>query len=192
MVHTEREDDRVEVWKDIKDYEGLYQGSNLGRARSLDRWVKSINGSVRFCKGRILKPCTTKDGYLLVNLCKNGKIKSFLVHRLVAEVFIDNPDNLPQVNHKDENKLNNNAENLEWCSSSYNINFGTRNEKVAEKNTNGKQCKPILQYTLDGKFVREWKSAKQAEREGGFNQSHITHCCIGERKKHHNFIWKYK
>ena len=192
MDYTKRENNRIEIWKDYKDYEGLYQASNLGRLRSLDRWVKSKSGSVRFCKGRILKPCTTKDGYLLVNLCKNGKIKSFLVHRLVAEVFIDNPDNLPQVNHKDENKLNNNAENLEWCSSSYNINFGTRNEKVAEKNTNGKQCKPILQYTLDGKFVREWKSAKQAEREGGFNQSHITHCCIGERKKHHNFIWKYK
>ena len=192
MDYTKRENNRVEVWKDIRDYENLYQGSNLGRVRSLDRWVKGPNSSIRFCKGRILKPCTTKDGYLLVNLCKNGKVKSFLVHRLVAEAFIDNTDNLPQVNHKDENKLNNNAENLEWCSSSYNINFGTRNEKVAEKNTNGKQCKPILQYTLDGKFVREWKSAKQAEREGGFNQSHITHCCIGERKKHQGCIWRYK
>ena len=183
---------KKELWRDIKDYKDLYQGSNLGRVRSLDRWVKCPNGSVRFYKGRILKPGTNKYGYLIVILCKNGKVKSFLVHRLVAEAFIDNTDNLPQVNHKDENKLNNNAENLEWCSSSYNINFGTRNEKVAEKNTNGKQCKPILQYTLDGKFVREWKSAKQAEREGGFNQSHITHCCIGERKKHHNFIWRYK
>ena len=78
MVHTEREDDRVEVWKDIKDYEGLYQGSNLGRARSLDRWVKSINGSVRFYKGRILKPFTTKNGYLQVCLWKNGKVKMVL------------------------------------------------------------------------------------------------------------------
>ena len=192
MVHTEGENNRIEIWKDYKDYEGLYQASNLGRMRSLDRWVKSKSGSVRLCKGKILKLCTDKYGYLNVGLWKNNKVKTYLVHRIIAETFLPNSDNLPCVNHKDENKLNNNAENLEWCSSSYNINFGTRNEKVAEKNTNGKQCKPILQYTLDGKFVREWKSAKQAEREGGFNQSHITHCCIGERKKHHNFIWKYK
>ena len=155
MDYTKRENNRIEIWKDYKDYEGLYQASNLGRMRSLDRWVKGPNSSIRFCKGRILKPCTTKDGYLLVNLCKNGKVKSFLVHRLVAEAFIDNTDNLPQVNHKDENPLNNVVSNLEWCSYSYNNSYGTRLERVRDKQINGKKSKPDLQYTIDGEYGRE-------------------------------------
>ena len=146
---------RIEIWKDYKDYEGLYQASNLGRMRSLDRWVKGPNSSIRFCKGRILKPCTTKDGYLLVNLCKNGKVKSFLVHRLVAEAFIDNTDNLPQVNHKDENKLNNNVDNLEWCDAQYNSNYGTRTERLSKSKINGKCSKIVLQYDLNGNFIKE-------------------------------------
>ena len=183
MVHTEGENNRIEIWKDIKDYENLYQGSNLGRARSLDRWVSSKNGSIRCCKGRILKLSTNKDGYLYVCLWKNGKVKNFLVHRLVAEAFLPNPDNLPQVNHKDENPQNNNVDNLEWCSAQYNTNYGTRNERCS---------KPILQYTLDGVFVREWESAMQAEREGGFNSGNIAACCKGKRKTHKDSIWRYK
>ena len=200
MVHTEGENDRVEVWKDYKNYEGLYQASNLGRMRSLDRWVSSKNGSMQFIKGRILKPVTGSNDYLKVNLYKNNKQKTYLVHRIIAEAFIEIPEELKQyigtaylqVNHKDENKQNNNVSNLEWCNSKYNCNFGTRNERVIAKNTNGKLSKPVLQYTLDGKFVREWPSAKQAEREGGFNHGHIAACCKGKKNKHHNFIWKYK
>lgn len=173
----------VETWKDIRDYENLYQTSNLGRARSLDRWVKDTNGSLRFYKGKILKLCTDKYGYLKVGLCKNNKYKKFYVHRLVAEAFIPNPDNLPCVNHKDENKQNNNVENLEFCTYEYNNTYGTRIEKCS---------KPILQYTFDGQFVREWESAKQAEREGGFKSENISACCKGKRKKYKNFIWKYK
>ena len=171
----------VEIWKDVKDYEGLYQVSNWGRVKSF-----------KFGKERILKQFTNNDGYLQVHLCKNGKLKTFLVHRLVAEAFLDNPNNLPQVNHKDENPQNNNVENLEFCSAKYNTNFGTRNKRISDKNTNGKLSKPVLQFTLDGQFVKEWPSVRQAEREGGFNQSHITDCCKGKIKTHKNFIWKYK
>lgn len=173
-----------EIWKDIKDYEGLYQISNFGRVKS-----------IRFGKERILKPGTNGKGYLYVGLWKNGKVKNFRIHRLVAEAFLEIPEELKhlkgthylQVNHKDENKQNNNVENLEWCTHSYNINFGTRNERVAKKCS-----KPVVQYTLDGVFVREWPSTMQAEREGGFNQAHIWMCCKGKRKKHKGFIWKYK
>lgn len=186
MVHTEGENNRIEIWKDYKDYEGLYMVSNWGRAKSLDTYIKDRNGTVRFCKGRILKPVIVGRGYLKVNLYKNNKQKQYYVHRLVAEAFIPNPENLPEVNHKDENKLNNNAENLEWCDREYNCNFGTRNEKVAKKCS-----KPVVQYTLDGQFVREWESIRECGRNG-FNQGNICMCCQGKLKKYKDFIWKYK
>ena len=110
----------IEIWKDIQNYEGLYQISNQGSIRSLLRSGK--------CK-RYLKPYITSDGYARVILSKNGKLKSHKIHRLVAETFIPNPDNLPQINHKDEHKLNNCVDNLEWCTAKYNINYGVRSKK---------------------------------------------------------------
>lgn len=186
MVHTEGENNRIEIWKDYKDYEGLYQASNLGRMRSLDRWVKSKSGSVRFYKGRILKPYTDKDGYLLVGLWKNNKHKTYKVHRLVAETFLPNPDNLPQVNHKDENPLNNNVNNLEWCNSKYNCNFGTRIERISKR-----RSKTVLQYDLEGNFIKEWQSTRECGRNG-YDQGNVAACCRGELKKYKDFIWKYK
>ena len=113
----------MEIWRDIKGYEGIYQISNKGR-------VKSLNYR-RTGKEKILKPGKTKPGYLCISLYKKGeKCKCFSIHRLVAQAFLPNPDNLPIVNHKDENKLNNNVENLEWCNSEYNLNYGNRNERV--------------------------------------------------------------
>lgn len=106
----------MEEWKTIDNYEDLYMVSTLGKVKSLKH-------------NRVLRPNIKHDGYMFVILCKNGKVKPFRVHRLVAQAFIPNPDNLPEVNHKDENKVNNTVENLEWCTSSYNINYGTRNHK---------------------------------------------------------------
>lgn len=117
-----------EIWKDILGYEGLYQVSSFGRVRGLDRY-DSMN---RFWKGRILKSQTGTGGYLFVQLCLNGKVKAYSVHRLVAETFIHNPDNLPQVNHLDEDKTNNRVENLEFCDSKYNVNYGTRIERIRD------------------------------------------------------------
>ena len=166
-----------EIWKDKKYYEGRYQVSSCGRVKSLKR--KNV------LKEKILKPYVDKDGYLTVAL--NNPRKTFLVHRLVAEAFIPNPDNLPQVNHKDENKQNNVVSNLEWCDVKYNNEYNNGQKRRAIK-----RLKPILQYTLEGEFVREWESAIQAEREGGFSSTHICNVLKGKRKTHKGFKWSYK
>lgn len=116
-----------EKWLDIKDYEGLYQISNLGKVKSLEKKAGFSNR-----KERILKQHLDKDGYVKVYLCKNNKVKFLSIHRLIAEAFIPNPNNLPQINHKDENKANNKIENLEWCTCKYNINYGTRTKRQKE------------------------------------------------------------
>ena len=167
---------KKEYWKPVVGYEGHYQVSNFGRVKS-----------IKFGKEIILKQKQSMDGYYSVNLSKNGIVKTYCVHRLVAEAFIDNPDNLPQVNHKDEDKLNNNVDNLEWCDAKYNTNFGTCIERRSKK-----KSKTVLQYTLDGQFVREWLSAKQAEREGGFSSKCISMCCRGKLKTYKGYIWRYK
>ena len=174
-----------EIWKPIKGYEGLYEVSNLGRIKSLKRLVKKWDG-YRIVSEKILTPRVNNRGYLRINLCKDGITKTFSPHRLVAEAFIPNPDNLPCVNHKDENPLNNVVSNLEWCTYSYNNSYGNRNNRIALS-----KSKPVLQYTLDGEFVREWASTMECGRNG-FNQGSVSACCRGERNKHKNYIWKYK
>ena len=170
-----------EIWKDIKGYEGLYQGSNWGRAKSLDRYVKGKGHSLQFKKGRILKPMKDNNGYLFVRLSKDGKHTTFNIHRLVAEHFLDNPNNYKEVNHKDENKTNNVVTNLEWCDRKYNCNYGTRTEKCSKK---------VYQYTLDGQFVKEWSSTMECGRNGYIQQA-ISACCNGKQKAHKGFIWSY-
>ena len=118
-----------EEWRPVVGYEGLYEVSNTGQVRSVDRYVKYSDGRIHLHKGKVLSPVKSNLGYLLVSLCCNGKYKMFLVHRLVAEVFIENFDNLPEINHKDEDKTNNSVDNLEWCDRSYNINYGSRKDK---------------------------------------------------------------
>ena len=119
-----------ELWKDIKGYEGLYQASNLGRIKSLKREWQSANGSKRKHGEIILKQRVQKTGYLLVKLCKNGKQKYMSVHRIIAEMFLSNPSNLPQVNHIDGNKQNNKTENLEWVTPKQNIEHATKNNLI--------------------------------------------------------------
>lgn len=175
-----------ELWKDaVYDgvtYEG-YQVSNLGR-------VKSLNYN-HTGKEKVMKLLKRVDGYLQIGLHKDEKYKMIKVHRLVASVFIENPNNLPDVNHKDENKTNNVVDNLEWCDRKYNNNYGNHNRKVGEALMNGKCSKPVLQYTLNGDLIREWSSTHECGRNG-FNQGNISACCNGERKTHKGYIWKYK
>lgn len=121
----------MEEWKDIKGYEGIYQVSSYGRIRSLDRIVERKTGNYHI-EGRILRQNDDTHGYLKVNLTKHDKKKTFKVHRLVAQAFIENPNNYECVNHKDENKQNNNIKNLEWCTKEYNNNYGTIQKRHSE------------------------------------------------------------
>ena len=165
-----------EIWKDIEGYEGLYQVSNVGRVRSF-----------KYKKERILKQGITRKGYKSVILYTNNSPKHYTIHRLVANAFIPNPDNLPQVNHKDENKTNNCMENLEWCDGKYNVNYGTGNKRRART-----QSKKVLQFKPDGTFVKEWESAMAVERNLGFAHTHISDCCRGKYAHAYGYIWKFK
>lgn len=132
-------------------------------------------------------------GYYVVNLKINGQYKTYNVHRLVALHYLNNPNSLPIVNHKDENKLNNKVENLEWCDYEYSVNYGTRGKRSGETMKNSKQrSKPILQYTKDLVFVREFPSSNEIQRELGYLQSNILKCCKGKYKQAYGYIWKYK
>ena len=153
--------------KDIKDYEGLY--------------AITTDGNVWSYKSRkFLKPYLIKGGYHIVGLYNNGKRKKFLIHRLVAEAFIPNPNNLPCVNHKDENKSDNNVNNLEWCSYEYNNNYGTRVKRSAEKKSEAVYC-----VELD----RTFKSQTEAVKELGISQGNISNCLTGKIKTAGGYHW---
>ena len=189
-----KEEWRTAVY-DGEIYEGLYKVSNLGRILSLN--YRNTG------KAELKKPSDDGYGYLQVQLWKNGKYKMCRVHRLVAETFLSNPENLPEVNHKDEDKTNNfvflnedgsvdkEKSNLEWKSPKDNCNHGTRNERIAKANTNGKLSKRVLQLSLDGELIREWESTKECGRNG-FNQSAVWRCCNGKLPHYKGFLWRYK
>lgn len=192
-----------EIWKDIEEYKGYYQVSNLGNVRSLDRIIKGNVGQPKKQKGAIVNQ-RIRGLYMAVVLCKGNRRKDFSVHRLVAEAFIPNKDNYPCVNHKDENKLNNRVDNLEWCSYSYNINYGTCPQRIGYankiKHTGMKQ--PKLEKSNKSKWIilvnknEKIKGAKTAEIKYGISSSNIIQCCLGKRKsagKIENLpaIWKY-
>lgn len=175
-----------EIWKDIEGYEGLYQVSNLGRVKSLPT-QRNIGWANYTSKEKILKQCKNKYGYLTVCLHKGDSQKLHRVHRLVAIAFIDNPNGYKCVNHKDEDKTNNNISNLEFCSYSYNVNYGTRNQRASDA-----MSKKVLQYTKDGVFVAEWGGTREAQRQTGVKSCNISLACRGLRKSSGDFVWKYK
>lgn len=178
-----------EVWKPIPNYEGFYEVSNTGKVRSVYRYR------------RVLKPMISNTGYERVDLFKNKHRKQFSVHRLVAMAFIDNPNAKPFVNHKDENKLNNSADNLEWVSHVENCRYGTAIKRRTQHldyskrriNNAGqiKACsKPIAQYTKDGIFIRNWKSASECARENGWQISNIRRSCVRKGATAYGYIFK--
>lgn len=169
----------MELWKGIEGYIGKYEVSNLGSVRSLNY---KRSGTPRKLKIEI-----NKKGYYVVELCQNGKRKVHRVSRLVAMAFVENAHGLPEVNHKDEDKTNNRADNLEWCDRAYNNNYGTRINKAIEAIR-----KPVLQYTKDGKFIKKWAGAKEAEKALGISDGNIWMCCNHKRKTAGGFSWCYE
>jgi hypothetical protein len=161
------------MWKKIQNYEA-YSVSDSGEVRN-------------DITGKILKQTIDRDGYHMITLHygPNGKRRWAGVHRIVAETFIPNPDCLPIVNHKDENKDNNAVDNLEWCSASYSTNYGTRNNRTAKK-----LSKRVYQYE-DGELVGWYDSTKLAGKFLGIGPSHISDCCRGEKKTAGGYKWSY-
>ncbi len=167
-----------EKFKDILGFEGLYKIGDLGTCLRFD---KAKNKFV------IKKPIICTNGYIEYQLYKKGKRYCKLAHRLVAEAFIPNPYNKPEVNHKDEDITNNKVSNLEWMTSKENANYGTRIERCSSK-----QRIPIVQLSLDGQFIRRWSSCAEAERELGIGSENFIRCCKHKRKTSLNSIWLYE
>ena len=188
-----------EVWKPIRGYVGLYEVSNYGRVKSLDRTFIGSGGSIHHIAELFKKQTPLKNGYLHVILCKDGKKKTFLTHRLVAQTFLPNPNNLPCINHKDVNPANNyihinedgsvdpDKSNLEWCTYSYNNTYADRSKKASVI-----IAIPVLQFSTSMVFINEWSSAREAERQTGVLNQSICKCCLGKLKSAGGFIWKYK
>lgn len=155
--------------KDIAGYENLYAVTSCGKI-----WSHRYK--------RFMKPKVDKDGYLLINLRKNNKTRTFKVHRLVGEAYIGNPENLPQINHKDENKQNNCVDNLEWCTHIYNQNYGTHNKRISKA-----MSKAVICVELNIVF----DSIKKASKELGINDTCISLACKNKIKTSGGYHWKY-
>lgn len=178
----------MEEWRDIKGYEGLYQVSDIGRVRSLKQRTKG--GFHVLDVPKIRKPSVSKKGYLWLSLYNEDGRRFYAVHRLVAEAFVPNPGKLNEVNHKDEDKRNNSAGNLEWCDRVYNMNYGTCVERFTMNNPNRRT---VLQYTADGVLVNSYASSMDAHRATGIDNSAITKCCLGRTyfKTAGGYVWRY-
>lgn len=186
----------IEIWKDIKDYEGLYQVSNLGRVRSIDRVVLQKNGFLKTIKGKILSPnkCGSLKygGYLFIGLSKESVVKRKYIHRLVAEAFIPNPNNLPQVNHKDEVKTNNIVTNLEWCSALTNLTYNNRHKTVGTK-LKGRiplTRKEVVMYK-DGVEIKRFAHPQEAADYLGVTESSVRCCIYGKIHLLKGYNFKY-
>lgn len=186
----------MRIWKDIEGYDGKYQISNYGEVRSFSKWSR----------GRTLKGGATKGNpnpYKFVALVKTGRkdIKFKYIHRLVAEAFIDNPLNLPEVNHKNGNTLDNMVDNLEWCTHAQNMYFASQSGVLSEgqksrRGSNHPKAKAVLQFTKNGVFVKEWESVNQVTRETGIPANAIFKCCNPKKYPHeksaYGYKWRYK
>ena len=184
-----------EIWKDIPNYEGLYQVSNFGRIKKLNKKmiVKQENRTfIYHSKERMLKPQKEKTGYFNVVLYNATNKKHFKVHRLVAEAFIPNPENKPQVNHIDGNKQNNCVSNLEFCTNGENQihawGTGLQKRYIGKENPKSKKVK---QFDINNKYIKTWDCIREVERTLKIKNYNITSCCKGKRKTAGGYIWRY-
>ena len=195
----------IEIWKDIPGYEGHYQVSNLGRVKSVPRKIY-WNGGFYISKERLLSQQMNKYRYWRTHLLKDRITKTVFVHRLVALAFIPNPNNYPDINHKDENPSNNCVDNLEWCTEKYNMNYGTaierrkasfiKNNSFRRANMtkvkNGSRCAetPVEGVSKNGNII-SYRSISEASRITRISKGHIGECCKGKRLSAGGYYWKY-
>lgn len=189
-----------EIWKDIEGYEGIYQVSNLGRVKSLNRTIEYKDGRKKLYTERVLSQQKYRSGYLGIKLYKNNVYKRIQVHRLVASAFIPNNKGLPYINHKNGIKTDNKVENLEYCTPSYNVqhawNNGLNVMSESRQNNNRrnglKTAKKVEQYNLNNEKVGEYNSLREAGRLTKIRYDHISECCKRIAKTAGGYIWKYK
>lgn len=182
------EDYIFERWKPIEGYEGLYEVSDWGRVRSVERI--DCRGQRR--KPKIRKTFKDKWGYMQVLLSKDGVKEHKKIHRLVVEAFIENPNNYPCVNHKTECKCFNHISSLEWCDGYYNHNYGTIGSRISDSQKNRRDCsKPVIQLDMDGNVIQWFPSAKEAERQTCVNSGGIIQVCKGRYRQLNGFRWMY-
>lgn len=181
-----------EIWKDIQGYKGYYQVSNFGRVKSVAHKQPNSIGRVRNYPERIItlhKDNRKNKGYLSACLSVNGEKVLKQVHRLVAIAFIANPNNLPQVNHKDEDVANNRVDNLEWCSAEYNLNYGQRNKRASDS-----RGRNVIQLSINGDIINEHTGTRNAARNIGVNPdggANIAACCKGKKKTAYGYKWQW-
>lgn len=184
-----------EIWQDIPDYLGLYKVSNFGRVQSLARYVPRKNGQMGFVPERELKPGTDRHGYKNVVLSKNGTHKTFTIHKLVALAFIPNPEQLPEIDHKDGTRTNNRVENLQWVTRKQNANNPISKYRYSEMAKARKPYKSLqkrIYQIKDGVIINEFASMREAERITGVAHSSIRRVISGTLKMAGGFVWKDK
>lgn len=182
-----------EIWKDVPGYEGLYHVSNLGRVKRLPyqligRTIGKKKEYIREFPERVMKATICANGYYRVTLSKDGKLYYKYIHRIVAETFIPNPDSLPCINHKDENRTNNNVNNLEWCSYSYNNSYGNARYKFS-KSYSINHSRAVEMLSLSGEKIREFSSVKEAAIFVGGTSTSIDRAIAKIRKTAYGYIW---
>ena len=182
----------IEEWRPVVGYEGLYEVSDWGNVRSVDRYVNSKAGSKAMLHGKMLKQYTDKDGYQRIGLHKDVISKTVGVHRLVAEAFIPNPNNLPVIDHINGNRQDNRVENLRWFTVKLNNSTQQAKEKkslAAFKRTDNKV--KIRQSSIDGEHIKDYNSSMDIQRELGFERAAIIRCCRGKQHTSYGYKWDY-
>lgn len=179
-----------EIWKDIDGFEGVYQISNYGRLKALSKQLKGRNG-YRNIKEKVLKPSIGTCGYYQYPLTHNGVKKTILIHREVAKAFVDNPNELYEINHKDEDRLNNHFENLEWCERKYNNLYNDRKKREIETQINTHPSrKGVEQVDENGNIIGTYQSERDAERKTNIPHNNICDCIKGKRKSAGGYYWR--